>query len=45
LAAVAGKPTTRRAEPALAAALPASKDASEQEWQKVSLGMFGAEKS
>jgi hypothetical protein len=44
LAAVAGKPTTRRAEPALAAA-PASKGASEQEWQKVSLEMFGAEKS
>jgi hypothetical protein len=45
VAAMAGKPTTRRAEPALAAALPASKDASGEEWQKVSLEMFGAEKS
>jgi hypothetical protein len=45
LAAVAGKPTTRGAEPALAAALPVSKDTSDQEWQKVSLEMFGVQKS
>jgi hypothetical protein len=33
-----------RAEPALAAALPEPEVASEQEWQKVSLQVFGAEK-
>jgi hypothetical protein len=44
VAAVAAKPTTRRAEPALAGALPDPK-IGEQEWQKVSAQMFGVEKS